>query len=67
MILPIFICLIISAIAGSMGGLFLNSIYSALQNAVDGIWSVSTAWKQVVSTLLILGLVYLVGILCSLI
>ncbi len=67
MLIPIVVCLVISAIAGSLGGLFLNSIYSALQNAVDGIWSVQVAWNQVIKTLLTLGFIYLIGILCSIV
>ena len=69
-------CLLISALAGSLTGLFLNNVYATLESAmikdaltgaVIGLSGVDIAWKKIVITLIILACVYLVGIVTNLI
>ncbi|MBE5757088.1 MAG: ABC transporter ATP-binding protein [Clostridiales bacterium] len=67
MLLTIFICLFISALASSLSGLFLNSIYEALEYGLNGTFTISEAWAQVLKTIITLGVIYLLGMICSLI
>ncbi|MBR2614286.1 MAG: ABC transporter ATP-binding protein [Clostridia bacterium] len=67
MLLTIFICLFISALASSLSGLFLNSIYEALEYGLNGTLTVDEAWLQVIKTIITLGVFYTVGVVCSII
>ena len=67
MLITIFICLIVSALASSLSGLFLNSIYRALEYGLNGTITISEAWKTVIMTIITLGCIYLTGMICSLI
>ncbi|MBE5731444.1 MAG: ABC transporter ATP-binding protein [Clostridiales bacterium] len=66
-------CLVISAVAGSVTGLFLNNVYSTLEDAmikndsgaVIGLSGVDIAWRKIVITLIILACIYLIGIVCN--
>ncbi len=67
MLITIFICLIVSALASSLSGLFLNSIYKALEYGLNGTITITEAWKTVIMTIITLGCIYLTGMICSLI
>ena len=67
MLLTIFICLFISALASSLSGLFLNSIYEALEYGLNGTLTADEAWLQVIKTIITLGVFYTVGVVCSII
>ena len=58
-------CLVISAITGAVAGLFLNTVYDTLANAIAKTVSVSEAWSKIITTLIILGSIYLLGILSN--
>ena len=53
----------INAVAGSIGGLFLNKVYSALENFLKNTITASQAMTSIIMTLAVLGGIYLVGIL----
>ncbi len=57
----------VSAIAGSVGGLFLNRIYSTIEGFLEKTLTYSQAFSSIVSTLIVLGCIYVVGIISSLI
>ena len=68
MILTIVVCLIVSAIASSLSGLFLSSIYKALEDAViNNSISSSEAWSIIIKTIITLAVIYFTGMVCSLI
>ena len=55
---------VISAIASSVGGLFLNQVYTALENFLAGAPKEET-WKIIITALITLGFIYLVNIIFS--
>ena len=59
------ICLVISAITGSVAGLFLSNVYELLAQAIAGKIGVSVAWSQIVTTLVVLASIYLLGIVAN--
>lgn len=74
LLLIIAICLAISAVAGSVTGLFLNNVYATLESAmvkdpetgaIIAMSGVDVAWRKIVITLIILACIYLVGIICN--
>lgn len=65
LLIVIAICLVISAITGAVAGLFLSKVYAFLTDAIDGVITVKSAWSGVVSTLIILGSIYLLGIIAN--
>ena len=65
LLITIGICLVISAITGSLAGLFLNTVYDLLSQAISQTISVSTAWSQIISTVIVLASIYLIGIIAS--
>ena len=65
LLIVIAICLVISAITGAVAGLFLSKVYAFLTDAIDGVITVKGAWSGVVSTLIILGSIYLLGIIAN--
>lgn len=67
LVFVIAICLVISAITGSIAGLFLSNVYELLATAVEGKIGLSEAWSQIVTTLIILGSIYVLGIVSNLI
>ena len=58
-------CLVVSAITGSLAGLFLNNVYDALTRWLQGEIQYAEAWSSVISTLIVLGIIYALGILAS--
>ena len=65
LLIIISICLVISAITGAVAGLFLNTVYDTLAEAIAKTISVSAAWSKIITTLIILGLIYFLGILSN--
>ena len=65
LLIVIAICLVVSAITGAVAGLFLSKVYAFLTDAIDGVITVKSAWSGVVSTLIILGSIYLLGIIAN--
>ncbi len=66
MLLTIFICLVVSALASSISGLFLNSIYSALEYAtIQKSITIDEAWLKIITTIITLIIVYFIGLVCS--
>lgn len=59
------IFLTISALTGAMGGLFLNKVYTVLENFAEKQLTGAQAWNRVVKILIILGSIYLVGIIAN--
>lgn len=55
--------LVISAITGSIAGLFLNAIYSTLETAISGVLTASEAWAEIITTIIILISIYLLGLI----
>ena len=58
MLIVIAICLVISAITGAIAGLFLNTVYDTLAQAIEKTISISSAWATIITTLIILGSIY---------
>ncbi len=67
LLIVIAICLVISAVTGSVAGLFLSTVYELLAQAIGGNVAISDAWTQIVTTLIILAGIYVLGIISSLI
>ncbi|MBO7214555.1 MAG: ABC transporter ATP-binding protein, partial [Clostridia bacterium] len=65
LLITIAICLVISAITGSIAGLFLNTVYDTLSQAIAKTISVSVAWSKIITTLMILGTIYALGIVAN--
>ena len=66
LLLTIAVCLVISAITGAIAGLFLNTVYDTLTQAtIDKVISISDAWKKIISTLIVLGSIYVLGIIAN--
>ena len=61
------ICIVLSAIGGSVGGLFLNKIYASIGEFLEGTLNASQAMSKIITTLIILGCIYLIGIISNLI
>ncbi len=58
-------CLVISAITGAVAGLFLQRVYDALGQAIEKTISISEAWSKITVTLIVLGCIYVLGILSN--
>ncbi len=58
-------CIGVSAVASSMGGLFLNKVYSALETYISGVVGASETWSVITSALIVLGCIYLINVTCS--
>lgn len=54
-------CLVISAITGSIAGIFLERIYTAIGYGLEGVLTVSQASKKIISVCIILLCIYLIG------
>jgi len=65
LLIVIAICLVISAITGAIAGLFLQQVYDALGQAIEKTLTIGEAWSKIVVTLIILGCIYLLGILSN--
>ncbi len=66
LLLTIAVCLVFSAITGSVAGLFLNKVYDALTQAtIENTISISDAWVKIISTLIVLGCIYVLGIVAN--
>lgn len=57
----------ISAVTGSVGGLFLNRVYAALENFLNNTMSASETMKSIITTLSVLAGIYLVGMICNIV
>ncbi len=65
LLIVIAVCLVISAITGAVAGLFLNTVYDLLTRFIDGKIAYSEAWAGIISTLIVLGSIYLLGIIAN--
>ncbi len=66
LLLFVAIGLVISSIAGSVGGLFLNNIYTALDDyLIRNIITVDQAFATIVKTLVVLGCVYIINVIST--
>ena len=65
LLIVIAICLVVSAITGSLAGLFLNNVYDSLTRWLQGEIQYAEAWSKVISTLIILATIYALGILAN--
>ncbi len=65
LLIVIAVCLVVSAITGSLAGLFLNNVYDSLTRWLQGEIQYAEAWSSVISTLIVLAIVYALGILAS--
>ena len=65
LLIVIAICLVVSAITGAVAGLFLSKVYAFLTDAITGVITIESAWAGVVSTLIVLGSIYLLGIIAN--
>ena len=54
-------CLVISAITGSIAGIFLERIYTSIGYGLEGVLTVSQASKKIISVCIILLCIYLIG------
>ena len=59
------VCLLISAVAGSIAGVFLNRIYTQIDNFYNGTATQTEAWSNVVKVLITMGFIYLLGWISS--
>ena len=59
------VCLLISAVAGSIAGVFLNRIYTQIDNFYSGTATQTEAWSNVVKVLITMGFIYLLGWISS--
>ncbi len=67
LLLFVAIGLVISAIAGSVGGLFLNNIYTALDDClIRNMVTAEQAFSTIVKTLVVLGCVYIINVVSTL-
>ena len=57
------VCVLVSAIAGSIAGLFLQQVYDAIGRAIgeNPTLTMSEAWSEVIRVVIILGCIYVVG------
>ncbi len=60
------LCIILSAVAGSVASPFLQEIYSAIAKGTSGEWSASGAWNTVLAYLSVLAGIYVLGLLANL-
>ena len=65
LLIVIAVCLVISAITGSVAGLFLSTVYETLAQAITGNIAIDSAWAQIVTTLIILASIYVLGIIAN--
>ncbi len=62
------LCLVVSAVAGSIASPFLQNIYSAIADGADdaaGTIGVDEAWGRVLGFLAVLGSIYVLGLLAN--
>lgn len=60
-------CIAISAVAGSIASPFLQNIYSAIAEYVNGSIGADAAWGRVIAFLTVLGSIYVIGLIANLI
>ena len=65
LLLIVAIGLLISSIAGSVGGLFLNSIYTALDDYLRSVLNIEQTLSIIIKTLTVLGCVYIVNVIAT--
>ena len=63
LLLSISACIIVSAVAGAIASPFLADIYGAIAEA--GEIGVETAWKKIIGLLVVLGSIYLLGLVAN--
>ncbi|HBF86436.1 MAG TPA: ABC transporter [Clostridiales bacterium] len=61
------LCLVVSAVAGSIASPFLQNIYSAIADGAAENIGVDEAWGRVLGFLAVLGSIYVLGLLANLI
>ncbi len=61
----ILISILVSGVASSLGGLFLNKIYTALEKKLNGEYTYNEAWSKIISAVITLGGVYVLNIIAS--
>ena len=60
------VCLVVSAVSGSVTGLFLNNVYATLEKVVvKKVIGANEAFNSIVITLIILASIYLVGLVSN--
>ncbi len=59
------VLLTVSAIASAMGGLFLNKVYAVLESFLKNNITGEQAWSRVIGILVVLGSIYLIGIISN--
>ena len=65
LLITIAICLVISAITGSVAGLFLSKVYEFLELFAKGTLQANETFSKIVAVLIILGGIYLIGIIAN--
>jgi len=57
------VCILVSAIAGSIAGLFLEKIYTAIGSAIgaDATITAAEAWAQIIKVIITLLVIYVIG------
>ena len=61
LIIGLCICLVFSAISGSVAGVFLENIYKQIDNYFTGVMTQHEAWANVIKVLVVMLSVYAVG------
>ena len=59
------VCILFSAVASSIAGVFLDRIYKSIELVLKGEATVKQAWKQIVKVIVTLFAIYLVGWIAS--
>ncbi len=60
-VIAIAVCLILSAVAGSLGGIFMKNLYDAIDSALR--YGVGEWWGRIVSIIMLMCAVYLLSVL----
>jgi ATP-binding cassette subfamily B protein len=67
LVIAMALCIVLSAVAGSIASPFLQQIYTAIDKGASGAWSASGAWNTVIAYLSVLAGIYVLGLLSNLI
>ncbi|MBO4262343.1 MAG: ABC transporter ATP-binding protein, partial [Clostridia bacterium] len=59
------LCILISAVAGSIASPFLEQIYGAIADGVSGKTGIDAAWGKVLGFIAVLGGIYVLGIIAN--
>ncbi len=55
------VCIVISAIAGSIAGVFLQNVYAAFGKVVEGVYSASDGWAEILKIVVTMIVIYALG------